>query len=486
MMPFLCPPTNNDLARLGLALPEKFPRFSGISFDSRTVKPGDLFFALEGRKVDSTTFIPDAVARGAVAVVAPCSAGVSTPVLVAPSVRRVLSLFCAAAFAPQPKTVVAVTGTNGKTSVANFCHHLWMSLGFPAAAMGTLGLQTTLDFVLSDSLTTPDPIALHQQLKALADHNIQHLALEASSHGLDQYRLDGVSLQAAAWTNFTQDHLDYHKTFEAYFAAKSRLFLEILKPGHLAVLGADLPESLEADCRTRGLKVLRIGRDLFMADLRPTPEGLQMVLSYQGQTAPLTLPLYGTFQAENVAAAVGLLLGCGYDFRDIVAVLPQLRGVVGRMELVHRGDFSVFVDYAHTPDAMEKALQNLRPHTTGRLIVVFGCGGNRDAGKRPLMGGIAHRLADRVYITDDNPRFEDPSLIRRAIVSACPGGIDIGDRAAAIHAALAEAKPGDTVIVAGKGHEQGQVVRDQTMPFSDHAMIRSFFGERLYDLMDHS
>jgi UDP-N-acetylmuramoyl-L-alanyl-D-glutamate--2,6-diaminopimelate ligase len=402
-------------------------------------------------------------------------------------VRRVLSLFCAAAFTPQPKTVVAVTGTNGKTSVANFCHRLWINLGFPAAAMGTLGLQTTLDFVLSDSLTTPDPIALHQQLKALADQqNIQHVALEASSHGLDQYRLDGVSLHAAAWTNFTQDHLDYHKTFEAYFAAKSRLFLEVLKPGHLAVLGADLPESLEAACRTRGLKVLRIGRDLFMADLRPTPEGLQMVLSYQGQTAPLTLPLYGTFQAENVAAAVGLLLGCGHDFGDIVAALPHLRGVVGRMELVHRGDFSVFVDYAHTPDALEKALQNLRPHTTGRLIVVFGCGGNRDAGKRSLMGAIAHRLADRVYITDDNPRFEDPTLIRRAILASCPEAIEIGDRATAIHAALVEAKSGDTVIVAGKGHEQGQVVRDQTMPFSDHAVIRSFFGENVLTSVRHN
>jgi UDP-N-acetylmuramoyl-L-alanyl-D-glutamate--2,6-diaminopimelate ligase len=345
--------------------------------------------------------------------------------------------------------------------------------------MGTLGVQTTRDFVLSDSLTTPDPITLHRQLRDFAQTGIKHVALEASSHGLDQHRLDGVRLMAAAWTNFTQDHLDYHKTFDAYFAAKARLFLNVLKPTHTAVLGAELPESLEEACRQRGLSVLRLGRDLDIQDLQPTPQGLKMTLVYGGHRSPLTLPLYGTFQAENVAAAVGLLLGCGHDFRDIVSVLPGLRGVVGRMENVHSGDVSVFVDYAHTPDALEKALNNLRPHTAGRLLVVFGCGGNRDVGKRALMGAVAHRLADGVYITDDNPRFEDPALIRQAIMAACPNAIEIPDRGGAIHAALRAAKAGDTVIIAGKGHEQGQIIGQDTIPFSDHAAIRSFFGEIL-------
>jgi len=479
MTPFLCPPTTSDLAPLGVVLPDNFPRFTGLSFDSRRVQSGDVFFALEGGAVDSAAFIPDAIARGAVAVVACHPVAAEVPVFVVPSARWALSVFCAAAFGPQPETVVAVTGTNGKTSVANFCHHLWMALGLPSAAMGTLGVQTTRDFVLSDSLTTPDPITLHRQLRDFAQTGIQHVALEASSHGLDQHRLDGVRLMAAAWTNFTQDHLDYHKTFDAYFAAKARLFLNVLKPTHTAVLGAELPESLEEACRQRGLSVLRLGRDLDIQDLQPTPQGLQMTLVYRGHRSPLTLPLYGTFQAENVAAAVGLLLGCGHDFRDIVSVLPGLRGVVGRMENVHSGDVSVFVDYAHTPDALEKALNNLRPHTAGRLLVVFGCGGNRVVGKRALMGAVAHRLADGVYITDDNPRFEDPALIRQAIMAACPNATEIPDRGDAIHAALRAAKAGDTVIIAGKGHEQGQIIGQDTIPFSDHAAIRSFFGEIL-------
>ena len=478
-MPFLCPPTPSDLAPLGVTLPRDFPKFTGLAFDSRRVQIGDVFFALEGGNVDSGDFIPDAIARGALAVVACRPVRADVPVFVVPSARWALSLFCAAAFAPQPETVVAVTGTNGKTSVANFCHRLWMAMGVPSAAMGTLGLQTTRDFVLSDSLTTPDPITLHRQLRDLAQTGIQHVALEASSHGLHQHRLDGVNLRAAAWTNFTQDHLDYHKTFDAYFAAKARLFLDVLTPPHTAVIGADLPDTLEDACRTRGLSVLRLGRDLDIQDLQPTPQGLQMTLVYGGARASLTLPLYGTFQAENVAAAVGLLLGCGHDFGDIISVLPQLRGVVGRMENVHSGPFSVFVDYAHTPDALEKALNHLRPHTTGRLWVVFGCGGNRDAGKRPLMGAVAHRLADGVYITDDNPRCEDPALIRQAIMAACPNAVEIPDRAAAIHAALRAAKAGDTVIIAGKGHEQGQIIGQITIPFSDHATIRSFFGDSL-------
>ena len=454
----------------------------GLSADSRAVRPGDLFAALPGGQHDGRRFVADALQRGAVAVLGGTGLAAAipgVPVLEAAEPRRALALVAAALFARQPATVVAVTGTNGKTSTAVFTRQLWRACGSTAASLGTLGVQAPgLD--RPGLLTTPDPVALHAVLAELADAGITHLAMEASSHGLDQRRLDGVRLKAAAFTNLTRDHYDYHGSPEAYLAAKRRLFRELLPRGTVAVLNADVPEfaTLAADARARGVDVIDYGRaasGLRIVEQKLDAGGQLLAYRRAGRELTVRLALVGAFQAWNALAALGLVIATGGDADVAGGALSLLEGAPGRMKLATRlaNGAPVFVDYAHTPDSLEKALLALRCHTERRLHVVFGCGGDRDPGKRPLMGSIAQRLADLVYVTDDNPRSEEPAAIRRAVLAAAPGAVEIGDRAEAIALAMAALQPGDILLVAGKGHERGQTIGAQTLPFDDVEVCRA-------------
>jgi UDP-N-acetylmuramoyl-L-alanyl-D-glutamate--2,6-diaminopimelate ligase len=455
---------------------------SGLTADSRDVRPGMLFAALPGSKADGRAFIDDAVARGAVAIlVDPSLAGIELPVplILDPNPRRRLALMAARLFERQPRCIAAVTGTNGKTSVAGFTRQIWTGLGLAAGSLGTLGLDAP-DLQKPSNLTTPDPVRLHALLAEVAAAGIDHLALEASSHGLDQHRLDGVRLVAAAFTNLSRDHFDYHASFADYLAAKRRLFSELLPPEGTAVLNADQPEyaSLAAVCRGRGIDVLDYGRQAarLRLDARtPDAEGQAIRLTLDGRPYRARLDLVGGFQAANVLAALGLAVACGADPAAAVATLPGLRGVRGRLERIsgHPAGAQVFVDYAHTPDALDQALAALRPHAAGRLIALFGCGGDRDPGKRAEMGRIAAARADRVFVTDDNPRSEEAAAIRRAILAGCPGAVEIGDRREAIGAAVAALAAGDVLLVAGKGHESGQIVGDRVLPFDDATEVRA-------------
>jgi UDP-N-acetylmuramoyl-L-alanyl-D-glutamate--2,6-diaminopimelate ligase len=390
--------------------------------------------------------------------------------------RRALALAAARLYPHQPATIAAVTGTSGKTSVAAFTRQIWQAHGFASASIGTIGLVTPTRAVYG-SLTTPDPIALHRMLNDLVGEGITHLALEASSHGLDQFRLDGVRVSAAAFTNLSRDHMDYHPTLAHYLAAKLRLFDDVVAADGVAVVAADHPQSAAvlAAARARRLRVVTVGRNgdpaegLRLDDAVIDRFGQRLTLTHAGRRIALRLPLVGEFQIENALVAAGLALGTGGDAPTVFGALEHLEGAKGRLELVgERDGASVFVDYAHKPDALEKALLALRPYAARRLIVVFGAGGDRDAGKRPLMGEIAARLADAVIITDDNPRSEDPATIRAAILAAVPNAREIGDRAEAIRVAVAELKPGDALLIAGKGHETGQIVAGHVLPFSDH------------------
>jgi UDP-N-acetylmuramoyl-L-alanyl-D-glutamate--2,6-diaminopimelate ligase len=388
-------------------------------------------------------------------------------------------LLAARFYGRQPRTIAAVTGTNGKTSVAHFTREIWAATGHAAASLGTLGLVSPQGR-RPGALTTPDPVGLHRDLAGLAASGIEHVALEASSHGLAQHRLDGVRIAAAAFTNLTRDHLDYHVDMEAYRAAKERLFSELLPAGEAAVLNADSPEfaRLTALCRGRGHRIIgyghRAGSDLRLLQREPGSFGQRLAIAAFGSTHRLELPLVGAFQAMNALAALGLALATGTPPEAVFAAVPGLPGVPGRLQLVGQAAAGapVFVDYAHTPDALAAVLTALRPHAAGRLLVVFGAGGDRDRGKRPQMGRTAAALADRVYVTDDNPRSEDPAAIRRAILAAAPDAVEIGDRGAAIAAAIGELRPGDVLVIAGKGHESGQIVRDAVLPFDDALVAR--------------
>jgi len=456
-----------------------------LTADSRDVVPGALFAALKGARADGLDHVDEAIARGAVAVLgdhrlAARELGVAT--LVAADARRALALAAAAMFARQPETAVAVTGTNGKTSTASFTRQLWRAVGLPAASLGTLGVDAP-GFPAGESLTTPDPVALHRLLAELAGAGIHHLVMEASSHGLDQRRLDGVRLAAAAFLNLTRDHLDYHGSEAAYLAAKWRLFDTLLPAGATAALNADMANAgaLVAAARERGLVVREIGRaakDLRLEAVTPKADGQVLALVLDGARREVELPVVGGFQAYNLLAALALAEAGGAERTALLDAVGDLRGPRGRMELVarHPSGAAVFVDYAHTPDALEQALAGLRPHARGRLHVVFGCGGDRDAGKRPEMGAIAARLADRVIVTDDNPRSEDAGAIRGAIGAAAPGAVEIAGRAAAIAAALDELRAGDVLLVAGKGHETGQIVGDTIHPFDDAEVVRRTLG----------
>jgi UDP-N-acetylmuramoyl-L-alanyl-D-glutamate--2,6-diaminopimelate ligase len=456
----------------------------GITADSRAVKAGDVFVALAGVRADGARFAAAAARSGAVAVIGegarPADLPQGVPYVQVQDARALLAHGASKLFARQPEFVVAVTGTNGKTSVASFTRQIWTALGKDAASVGTIGV-TAPGKEIKGSLTTPDPVALHRLLDDLAGEDVTNLAMEASSHGLDQRRLDGVSLAAGAFTNLTRDHLDYHKTLEAYRAAKLRLFDTLLPPGAAAVVNADSAEAgiIQTIADKRGLRFISVGQKGTSLTLRETErEGFGEILTLRVGESDLRVkfPLVGDFQISNALIAAGLAIATGAESKDALAALETLQGARGRLDRVgDKNGAPIFVDYAHTPDALKNALDALRPYAK-RLFVVFGAGGDRDAGKRPLMGGVAVRHADKVFVTDDNPRSEEPAAIRRAILAAAPGAIEIGNRADAIKTAIAELVPGDVLLVAGKGHETGQIVGERSLPFSDHAEVRAALG----------
>lgn len=455
----------------------------GLSADSRKVEPGTVFFAFSGSKADGSAYVAQAIEKGAVAVVASHALDASVPVVIVDHPRRFLALAAARLVGRQPETMVAVTGTAGKTSVASFTRQIWAEADHAAAQIGTTGVISPKR---SDygSLTTPDPLALHTLLGELADEGVTHAAMEASSHGLDQSRLDGVVLSAAGFTNLGRDHMDYHPTMEDYMAAKMRLFDTLLPKGAPAVIFADDAWSDEAIrvARACGHDVRTVGRKGDFLSLKRVEHFRHKQVAevhHGGDIYEVHIPLAGDFQIANALVSAGLAISTGVAPAVALKALEHLKGASGRLELVGqtKAGALAYVDYAHKPEALENVLTSVRPFTTGRVIVVFGCGGDRDKGKRPIMGEIASRLADITIVTDDNPRSEVPAIIRSEIMAATPKGIEIGDRAQAIRAAVAMLSTGDTLIVAGKGHEEGQTVGTETHPFSDHQEVRKALGE---------
>lgn len=471
------------LAELGLtAQGGREARITGLSVDSRKVRPGHLFAALPGSATHGAEFIQYAVRMGAAAILTDregariagdALAGADAALIVSEDPRQALAYAAALWFGAQPETMVAVTGTSGKTSVATFTRQIWQALGHRAINLGTMGVLG--DFEAPLAHTTPEPITLHRVLADAAQAGITHAAMEASSHGLDQRRLDGVRLQAAAFTNFSQDHLDYHETFEAYFAAKAGLFDRVLPEDGVAVVNTDDPRGRQVldIARARGQQVITVGRnpaaDLSITAQRFDATGQDLRFVWKGQPHLVRLPLIGGFQAENVLAAAGLAIATGDEPARVFATLPDLTTVRGRMQLVARRDngATVFVDYSHKPGALAAALQSLRPHVMGRIVVVFGAGGDRDRSKRPLMGEVAAKHADLVIVTDDNPRTEDPATIRAEVMAGCPEAIEVPDRAEAILRGVDALLPGDALLIAGKGHETGQIIGHDVYPFDD-------------------
>jgi UDP-N-acetylmuramoyl-L-alanyl-D-glutamate--2,6-diaminopimelate ligase len=456
---------------------------AGITADSRKVKPGFLFAALQGVAKDGRDYIDTAIKAGAVAVLTDDRPGAwSVPAVKSAEPRLVLAQAAAAFFPLQPGIVAAVTGTNGKSSTVDFLRQIWASMGRKSASMGTLGAIGPSG-VMDLGHTTPDPVAIHETLAKLAREGVTHAAMEASSHGLSQYRLHGVKLAAGAFTNLTQDHLDYHKDFDDYRRAKMKLFSELLPAGAPAIVNADSPEleAFETVAREARLKTFTVGwrgRDLRISEALPRGTGQDLVIQWgEGATneRKIHLPLIGEFQALNALCAAGIAMALGDDVHAVLDGLTQLKGVHGRLELVGQtaAKAPVFVDYAHTPDGLNVLLRAARPHVRGKLIVVFGCGGDRDSTKRPIMGDVARRLADEVIVTDDNPRSEDPATIRAAIRKGAPDASEIGDRAAAIIEGVRRLKAGDALLIAGKGHETGQIVKGVTIPFSDFDVSRA-------------
>jgi UDP-N-acetylmuramoyl-L-alanyl-D-glutamate--2,6-diaminopimelate ligase len=453
-------------------------KFEGLASDSREVKPGYLFAALPGTRADGAAFVADAVSRGAVAVLgrpelAAQARELGVTFFADENPRLRLAQLAAEFYGAQPAIIAAVTGTNGKTSVTAFLRQIWAFRGLEAASLGTIGLVAPSgDIPLNH--TTPDPIALHRLLADLKARGIDHLALEASSHGLDQYRLDGVEIAAAAFTNITRDHLDYHPTFADYLAAKLRLFSELLRDGGVAVVNVDAEHAgrFVSVARQRDMKLVTVGEHgdtLKLLARVPHGDGQDLQVLYNVREHSIALPLAGAFQASNALVAAALALGLGEPEDGVFAALASLRGAPGRLEKVAfaPSGAAVYVDYAHTPDALETVLTALRPHVSGRLHVIFGCGGDRDKGKRPLMGSAAASHADAVIVTDDNPRSEVPADIRREALGGCPGAREVADRAEAILVGIASLEAGDLLVIAGKGHETGQTVGGETRPFSD-------------------
>ena len=462
----------------------------GITADSRAVQPGHVFVAVPGTKSDGLAFAAQAVAAGAVAIVAermPQALASGTAFVKVENARRALALAAARFYPRQPAVIAAVTGTSGKTSVAAFVRQIWAALGHAAASVGTIGVITPRREVYG-SLTTPDPVALHRTLSELAGEGITHLAIEASSHGLDQHRLDGVRIAAGGFTNLSRDHLDYHPSIEAYLAAKLRLFEALVSEGGGAVIDVDHEhaDAVVAAAKGRGLKIITVGRDgdgIRLIELALDGFAQVLTVEHAGMRHQLRLPLVGAFQAENALVAAGLAIATGGEPKAVFAALSSLKGAKGRLDLVGtHNDAPIFVDYAHKPDALEKALDALRPYVKRELIVVIGAGGDRDKGKRPLMGQIASRDANRVIVTDDNPRSENPASIRATIIAGARGAAnvsEIGDRAEAIRSAIAALQPGDVLLIAGKGHESGQIIGDRTLPFSDHEAVETALREKV-------
>lgn len=459
---------------------------TGLSADSRAVVPGGIFVALSGSKTDGAAYIPQALAKGAAVIVGemerPADLSGEIAYLHVADARLTLALAAERFYPRQPETIVAVTGTSGKSSVAEFVRQIFSACGRQAASLGTIGVVAPSGAVYG-SLTTPDPVSLHQTLDQLAGEGVTHLAMEASSHGLDQRRLDGVRLIAAGFTNLGRDHLDYHPTMDDYFAAKRRLFDALLPVDGTAVVNADDPYGAQVidAARARHIRVLSVGvagDDITLERLTRDGFGQRLSLRIEGTLHEVTLPLVGDFQASNALVAAGLAMAAGEIVADVLTALPKLEGVKGRLERVGavNGGLCV-VDYAHKPDALSHVLDALRPYASGKLICIIGCGGDRDKGKRPLMGAIAVDKADVVIVTDDNPRSEEPAAIRAAIMAAAPGAIEIGDRASAIRAGVAMLGVGDVLLVAGKGHETGQIIGDRTLPFSDHDEVRKAMSE---------
>ena len=460
------------------------PDIAGLASHSAEVLPGFLFAALKGGQTDGARYIGQALSRGAAAVLT--RPGVPVPegtvTVTDGNPRRALALLAARFFGRQPATIIAVTGTNGKTSVACFTRQIWEALGHRAVSVGTLGVAGAGHDDKMDR-TTPQPVDLHRVLAQLADKGVDHAALEGSSHGLHQHRMDGVTVQAAAFTNLSRDHFDYHATVEDYFAAKMRLFTDVMAPGGVAVLNADAREYPEAAqlCRERSHRVFSYGRhgaSLRVVGQRPNGTGQHIELDFEGGKHSLRLPLVGEFQGWNALCALGLVVGAGAEPEAALAALPNLKGVPGRVqEVAELNGGRVFVDYAHTPDALESCLRALRPHARNHLTVVFGCGGDRDRGKRPEMGRIACTFADRIVVTDDNPRREDPARIRAEVLAGCDRAVEVPDRAEAIRIAVGGLDNGDVLLIAGKGHETDQIIGDDVLPFDDAVIARAVAQE---------
>ena len=460
-------------------------QIAGLTLDSRKVEPGFLFAALPGVKTHGRDFIPQALQQGAAAILTDIMIeGVDVPVLVADDPAAVLAELAARFYPRQPDHVVAITGTNGKSSTVEFLRQIWDAAGLEAACLGTLGV-TRGDRIETTGYTTPDAVALHRALDRLAGEGVTHLAMEASSHGLKQRRMDGVSLAVGAFTNLTQDHLDYHPDFADYFASKELLFTERLPDGARAVINVDSEwgRKMASAARARGLDTLTVGwrgEDLGIREITPRPASQDVLFAWKGAEHRLEIPLVGEFQILNALGAAAIALADGIAMETVLARLSALKGVPGRLEKVGEtaDGCPVLVDYAHTPDGLDKLLRAARPHTQGRVIVVFGCGGDRDPSKRSKMGAIAASQADHVIVTDDNPRSEDAAAIRAAVLKGCPGAEEIADRAEAIRRGVAMLAPGDCLLIAGKGHETGQIVGETVLPFDDRDEARKALSDR--------
>jgi UDP-N-acetylmuramoyl-L-alanyl-D-glutamate--2,6-diaminopimelate ligase len=452
---------------------------TGFAIDHRKVAPGTVFGAFQGARVNGEDFIADAVKAGAVAVVTRPGAKVEGAIqIVAQAPRPLFAQLASAFYAPFPGTVVAVTGTNGKTSTVELTRQIWRMMGEKSASIGTLGVTTSADQVTT-GLTTPDIVTFLSNMAGLAREGISHVAFEASSHGLAQYRTEGLAVKAGAFTNLSRDHLDYHGTMDIYFEAKMRLFDEVVQQGGAAVIWADDERSPQvADhARKRGLSIFTVGEAgeaLKLVSRTPTHLGQELVIEAGDAVHKISLPLIGAYQAANALVSAGLVIATGGDLKQVLGLLSRVQPVRGRLEraVITQAGAPVYVDYAHTPDGLRAAIEALRPHTRGRLIVVFGAGGDRDPGKRPMMGRVASELGDVVIVTDDNPRGEDPAVIRSAVLAGAPNAREIGGRRAAIAAAIAEAGSGDIVLLAGKGHEQGQIIGERVLPFDDVTVAR--------------
>lgn len=469
---------------------------NGITCDSRQVGPGFIFAALPGSNLDGRDYIKNAISRGAVCVLAPSETnfprgaidsltGSPVSLLRHSNPRRQYALMASLFYEGQPKTICAVTGTNGKTSVVTFLSQIWAGLGYNAASMGTLGISAE-GFESKGKMTTPDSVELHRNLRDLSNSGIDHLALEASSHGLHQHRLDGVRIKAGAFTNLSQDHLDYHGSMDKYLASKLRLFTEIIASDGSVVINKDgeYADAVEAVCRNRGLKVISYGEknaDICLNANEIVSGGHLLEVIVFGACIKVHLPLIGDFQVSNTLAAAALAIADGDNPEQVITQFEKIKGAPGRMELVGQSTKGalVFVDYAHTPDALLNVLRALRPHVTNKLHLVFGCGGGRDPGKRSVMGALAHSLADVVIITDDNPRNESPSKIRAQVLAGAPSAIEISNREEAIHKSVLALEKGDVLVIAGKGHEIEQHVKNDIRPFNDISVARNAIERQL-------